>query len=58
MGNKIVLVDDEAEILSLVRDYLTRDGFTVVTALNGVEGMELIEKENRIWCCLIGCCRE
>ncbi|AFM43228.1 response regulator with CheY-like receiver domain and winged-helix DNA-binding domain [Desulfosporosinus acidiphilus SJ4] len=45
MGNKIVLVDDEAEILSLVRDYLTRDGFTVVTALNGVEGMELIEKE-------------
>ena len=45
MGTKIVLVDDEPEILVLVRDYLTRDGFSVLTALNGLEGIELIEKE-------------
>jgi len=42
---KLILVDDEPEILTLVRDYLTREGYTVVTALNGNEGLELIEQE-------------
>ena len=42
---KIIIVDDEPEILTLVRDYLTREGYSVVTALNGLEGMELIERE-------------
>lgn len=42
---KIILVDDEPEILTLVRDYLTREGFNVLTALNGTEGMQLIERE-------------
>lgn len=45
MGMKIILVDDEPEILTLVRDYLSREGFTVLTAINGNEGMELIERE-------------
>jgi DNA-binding response OmpR family regulator len=45
VGTKIVLVDDEPEILTLVRDYLTRDGFNVITALNGLEGIQIIEKE-------------
>lgn len=45
MGTKIILVDDEPEILTLVRDYLSREGFTVLTAVNGSEGLELIERE-------------
>jgi len=45
VGTKIILVDDEPEILTLVRDYLSREGFTVLTALNGNEGMRLIEHE-------------
>ena len=45
MGMKIILVDDEPEILTLVRDYLAREGFSVLTAINGTEGMELIERE-------------
>lgn len=45
MGTKIILVDDEPEILTLVRDYLSREGFTVLTAVNGNEGMELIKQE-------------
>ena len=45
MGTKIILVDDEPEILTLVRDYLSREGFTVLTALNGNKGMKLIELE-------------
>ncbi|MDR3541208.1 MAG: response regulator transcription factor [Desulfosporosinus sp.] len=46
MGTKIILVDDEPEILTLVRDYLSREGLTVLTALNGTDGMKLIEREN------------
>ncbi|MCO5385870.1 response regulator transcription factor [Desulfosporosinus sp.] len=42
---KIILVDDESEILTLVRDYLSREGYSVLTAINGIEGMELIERE-------------
>jgi len=45
VGTKIVLVDDEPEILTLVRDYLSREGFTVLTAINGNEGIGLIERE-------------
>jgi DNA-binding response OmpR family regulator len=45
MEMKIVLVDDEVEILTLVHDYLSREGFRVLTALNGIEGMALIEQE-------------
>ncbi len=45
MEIKIVLVDDEPEILTLVRDYLSREGFLVLTAINGVDGMILIERE-------------
>ena len=45
VGIKIVLVDDEPEILNLVRDYLSREGFTVLTATHGREGMQLIERE-------------
>ena len=45
MGTKIILVDDEPEILTLVRDYLSREGFIVLTAVNGSEGLELIERE-------------
>lgn len=44
MGITIVLVDDEPEILRLVHDYLAREGFQVLTAANGIEGMQLIEK--------------
>ena len=45
VGMKIILVDDEPEILTLVRDYLSREGFNVLTAINGTEGMQLIERE-------------
>src|SRR5665648_1153743 len=45
MGMKLVLVDDESEILTLVRDYLSREGFSVLTAMNGTDGMQLIERE-------------
>jgi len=45
MKMKIILVDDEPEIVTLVRDYLSREGYSVLTAINGLEGMELIDRE-------------
>lgn len=42
---KLVLVDDEPELLTLVKDYLSREGFMVLTALNGLDGLQLIERE-------------
>lgn len=35
----ILVVDDDLEFLEVLREYLTRQGFHVVTAVNGVEAM-------------------
>jgi DNA-binding response OmpR family regulator len=39
----ILVVDDDAKIVRLVRTYLERDGFTVVTASDGPGALEAIE---------------
>jgi DNA-binding response OmpR family regulator len=35
---RILLIDDDAQLVSLLSEYLTRDGFTVATARDGVSG--------------------
>lgn len=35
MGNKILVVDDQSSVRQLLQDYLTEQGFTVVTATDG-----------------------
>ncbi len=40
MGKKILIVEDEANIRELLRLYLEREGYTVVEAENGVEGVK------------------
>lgn len=37
---KVLLVDDDQELLELIRDYLIRDGFAVTCAHDGVHGVE------------------
>ena len=44
MNEKILLVDDEEDILKLLSDALGSEAYEVVTALDGQEGMELFEK--------------
>jgi DNA-binding response OmpR family regulator len=44
MLGTILLVEDEEEIASLVRAYLERDGFTVVWAARGVDGLLALEQ--------------
>ncbi|MEW6571073.1 MAG: HD domain-containing phosphohydrolase [Nitrospirota bacterium] len=42
---KILVIDDEEIILQLSEDILTRSSYTVKTALDGSEGLRLLEKE-------------
>ncbi len=45
MPKKILLVDDEPEILEICRDYLKASGFEVVTARDGVQGLSAFRRE-------------
>jgi two-component system alkaline phosphatase synthesis response regulator PhoP len=42
---KILVVDDERNIVDLVSAYLKKDGFPVLTALDGESGLALAKKE-------------
>jgi two-component system response regulator ResD len=45
-GGTILLVEDEEDIASLVRAYLERDGFRVVWAARGTEGLQELERND------------
>lgn len=44
--SKILVVDDERAIVDILKFNLQREGYSVITAYNGEEGLELFEKEN------------
>jgi CheY-like chemotaxis protein len=45
MGLKVLLVDDEPDILEVIQDRLEAYGFTVVTAANGREALAKLTAE-------------
>ncbi|MHB1131040.1 MAG: response regulator [Chloroflexota bacterium] len=45
MATKVLVVDDEANLVNLVKGYLEREGFEVVTAGDGATALELARKE-------------
>jgi len=45
MPKKILLVDDEPEILEICRDYLKASGYDVVTAKDGLQGLASTRRE-------------
>jgi two-component system alkaline phosphatase synthesis response regulator PhoP len=45
MPKKILLVDDEPEIVEICRDYFKSAGYDVVTANNGVMGLQTARRE-------------
>lgn len=45
MPKKILLVDDEPEILEICSDYLKASGYDVVTAKDGVQGLSVFRRE-------------
>jgi DNA-binding response OmpR family regulator len=44
-GELILVVDDEPNILELCRLYLTRDGYRVITAADGLAGLDAVHKQ-------------
>ena len=42
----VMVVDDEARLVSLVETYLTQSGFRVVTAPNGREALSVAQSQN------------
>ena len=48
MGGPILVVDDDAKIVSLVRTYLERDGLTVITAKDGREALLAIRQHQPV----------
>ena len=45
---KILVVDDESRMRKLVRDFLVREGYTVLEAGDGMEAMDLFYEEKEI----------
>nr|WP_302666728.1 response regulator transcription factor [uncultured Agathobaculum sp.] len=45
MAKKILIVEDEANIRELLRLYLEREGYAVIEAENGVEGIKMWKSE-------------
>ena len=45
-GGTILVIEDEADIASVVRAYLERDGFRVVCAARGTEGLQELERND------------
>lgn len=43
---KVLIVDDDLNICELLRLYIEKEGFTVVTANDGAEAIKLFEKES------------
>ena len=43
---KILVVDDEARLVSLVETYLTQNGYGVITASNGAEALSIAQRED------------
>jgi two-component system, OmpR family, alkaline phosphatase synthesis response regulator PhoP len=41
MNRKVLVVDDDAKTVDLVKLYLKRDGYRVVTAQDGIEGLRM-----------------
>jgi len=43
--NKIMVVDDDASVSSLIKDFFTKKGYEVITADNGQEALDKFSKE-------------
>jgi len=45
MSSRILVIDDDRDMIKILRARLEKDGYDVVVASNGVEGMEEIKKQ-------------
>ena len=47
MGKKVLVIDDEPDVLTYITSILKKNGYNYVTALDGVEGMEKAKAESQ-----------
>ncbi len=45
MGKRIVVVEDEEKVISIIRAVLSREGFYIKSAPDGISGLKLIREE-------------
>ncbi|MGH7232383.1 MAG: response regulator transcription factor [Nitrospiraceae bacterium] len=45
-GKKILIVEDEKDILDLVKLYLEKEGYRISTAVTGLDGLKLVKAEH------------
>jgi DNA-binding response OmpR family regulator len=45
LAKKILIIDDEADLVALIKEELTERGYDTLSAENGKEALELITKE-------------
>jgi two-component system, OmpR family, alkaline phosphatase synthesis response regulator PhoP len=45
-GKKVLVVDDDAKTVELVKLYLNRDGYRVITAYNGTDALKMAREEH------------
>ena len=46
--NKVLVIDDDPQVLDIIRHYLEKEGYLVLTALGGEKGLELAKSEHPI----------
>ena len=51
MAATVLVVEDERKLRELVRSYLERAGFTVLSTGSGAEAITLAASARRIWSC-------
>lgn len=44
MTHKLLIIDDDTELSSMLSEYLTRDGFEVFTAINGADALSQLDQ--------------
>ncbi len=57
MRDKILIVDDEADIVSMLKDYFEFNGYDTITAVNGLEAIQKKLKSNQTLFCWILICQ-
>jgi DNA-binding response OmpR family regulator len=45
--HRILMIDDDREMITLGRLILEREGFEVISAFGGIDGLEILNKEDR-----------
>lgn len=46
MAHRILMIDDDREMVTLGKLILEREGFEVLSAYSGIEGLQVLDKEN------------